>query len=165
MVGAAAAPAPARPLLRASGLPAPPDSPRSEGPSSEWHSTPLAWSCSELTGASRVAQLLARAGLCWARVVRARPRVAITFGLLLALVAAAGNLAPAAPDATLLDAWLPPNTYRQRNKELTEATWGAQRLDQIIIRPRDGNRWTRGRSAGAHGADGVPVRAHGTAGR
>jgi hypothetical protein len=66
----------------------------------------------ELTGASRVAQLLARARLCWARVVRARPRVVITFGLLLALVAAAGNLAPVAPDATLLDAWLPPNTYR-----------------------------------------------------
>jgi hypothetical protein len=30
-------------------------------------------------------------------VVRARPRVVVTFGLLLALVAAAGNLAPAAP--------------------------------------------------------------------
>lgn len=115
-----------------------------------WTSAPTGWSARSILFGSRPAQAIARLSTCWARAVRARPRCVLAVGLLIAAAVAACNLAHA-PNATLLEAWLPPDSWRQEDKRSTEQAWGAQRLDQVIVRPRSGRRWsaTRGEDAKA----------------
>ena len=64
------------------------------------------------------------------------------FGAFLTLLCCAG-LCSSTKDEPLLAAWLPPNTWRQSDKDSTEGTWGAQRLDQVIITPAPGQTWSR----------------------
>ena len=108
---------------------------------------PLGWCASgdgRGSGASATAQCLARLSARWARLVRAWPRPILAVGLLVAAAAAACNLAHV-DDAMLLDAWLPRGGWRNRDKATSERTWGAQRLDQIIVRPLPGATWSSAR--------------------
>ena len=117
---------------------------RSRSAAEEWARAPRRASLGSMLHASRTAQALARGSTCWARAVRAHPRCILAFGLLVATVAAGCNLVHAT-DATLLEAWLPAGGWRVHNRRTAENAWGAQRLDQIIIRPLSGRSWTTAR--------------------
>lgn len=109
----------------------------------EWATAERRPSLGSVVHASRSAQALARLSTCWARAVRAHPRCILACGLLVAVVAAGCNLVHPT-DATLLQAWLP-GGWREHDRHTAENAWGAQRLDQIIIRPLKGRHWTTAR--------------------
>ena len=118
-----------------------------------WWSAPLA-SCDE-TGlsASRTAQWLARRSQRLAGAAQVCPLQMIAAGLLLTLGCTAGMLCNPT-NRGLLEAWLPPDTWRQSGKAGAEAVWGAQRLDQVIIVPAEGQRWLHGKEGDDDGGGG-----------
>jgi hypothetical protein len=91
---------------------------------------------------SSTAQLLARCSLRLASAVRAAPYTVMTIGVVLTVAASAGLVLDQPPQAALLDAWLPVGSWRQADQTTTESVWGAQRLEQVIVRPIDGISWS-----------------------
>eukprot|EP01050_Picozoa_sp_SAG11_P008179 SAG11_NODE_707_length_7651_cov_4.133872_9_plen_219_part_00 len=108
----------------------------------DWWSAPLSGPCwGGGFFSSSVAQWLARRSLGPAACSRAHPWKMIALGILLALLCCCGLLFKPEEPRSLLGAWLPPDTWRQADKARSERVWGSQRLDQVIITPRNGGVW------------------------